>query len=266
MILSVTILGIVIAFALWLFSNHQNKVNRFLAIYYLSLALYGLEHYFVMYSGSVFWTATTYINISFIFLLPGPFLLFYVRGLITDQQSITRKDLIHFMPALINLLLLSPWLLNDFSIKKDLAEQIIDNPNILFSHNYLPFSIPPVLNFCLRAFSGIGYSLYCLKYIFKYHESTVMQNRSKQKAIQWIYLFVFFQILFFIIYLINTLISYTESIETVLYGRGSFFYITQGMFYMIQFLAILIFPPVLFSIQRILTVKYTHQSLHSEVA
>lgn len=66
-----------------------------------AMAVYFANHYLFIYGPSAFWLAFTYAHMTPIHLLLGPFLFFYVRGVLTDRHRVSRRDLLHFVPALL---------------------------------------------------------------------------------------------------------------------------------------------------------------------
>lgn len=251
MVLLASVFGIFIALVLFLSSNRHNRINRYVALYFLLLSLYGLIHYLVIYSGNEFWIAFGFINFSFLFLLPGPVLYFYVRGMLTGSRISLRRDWLHFVPAMFHLLMILPWICTDFSTKETLARILIDEPNAVFHNTIYQPVVSPIVNYLLRAASGIGYAVYGLVMIFKHHQEKIDPSSNQQKyAFTWLYLFVFFQALLFVIYLINSLIAYTDTIEGLIYRYDSLYYISAGMVVSIQQAILLIFPFMLYSIPQ----------------
>lgn len=251
MVLLASLSGIFIALALFFSSNQYNRINRYVALYFLLISFYGLIHYLVIYSGNQFLIACGFINFSFLFLLPGPVLYFYVRGMLTGTQISLRKDWLHFVPAAIHLLMILPWICTDFSTKEALARTLIDEPNAVFHNALFKPIVSTIINYVLRSISGIGYAAYGLIMIYQHHEEKIdLSNRQQKYAFTWLYLFVFFQALLFLIYLINSLIAYTDSIEGLIYRHDSLYYISAGMVVSMQQSILVIFPFMLYSIPK----------------
>lgn len=251
MVLLASLFGIFIALVLFFTSNQHNRINRYVALYFLLISLYGLIHYLVIYSGNAFLIACGFINFSFLFLLPGPVLYFYVRGMLTGTQINLRKDWLHFVPAAVHLLMVLPWICTDFSTKETLARILIDEPNQVFHNTLYQPIVSPIINYLVRSVSGIGYAVYGLIVIYQHHEEKIDLSSSQQKyAFTWLYLFVFFQALLFLIYMINSIIAYTDSIEGLIYRHDSLYYISAGMVVAIQQSILLIFPFMLYSIPK----------------
>jgi len=64
-------------------------------------------------------------------LLVGPFLYFYIRGVLNDQYNFKLKDGLHFIPAIIHLVGITPYLFTSFEYKENIAKQILGNLNVL---------------------------------------------------------------------------------------------------------------------------------------
>lgn len=254
MLLLAAALGMLISMTLFAFSRGGNKVNRYLAIYFFIVSLYVLVHYTVVFSGSVFWIAIAFINPSFLFLLPGPILYFYVRGTLTGKTKLDKKDLLHFIPAVIHFLMITPWLVTDFDTKLALARSIVEVPDSIFQTDYFHSIISFYSSFLLRSFMGIGYAVYCMILIYKHHQHKLsIANRHQHYAVIWLNLFVFTQMILFIVYMASVIISYNDTTESQLIGHGSLFHISQGMVFVMLQIILLIFPWALYGIPRRLT-------------
>lgn len=134
-----------------------------------------------------------------------------------------------------------PWICTDFSTKETLARILIDEPNAVFHNTLYKPVVSPIINYLLRSVSGIGYAVYGLALIYQHHQEKMDPSNQQKYAFTWLYLFVFFQVLLFLICLINSLIAYTDTIEGLIYRYDSLYYISAGMVVTIQPSILLIF-------------------------
>lgn len=127
MLLYISLLLVLLALILIVYNWKLNNNAVFIGLFFSLIAIYGLVHYFVVYGKSVFWLAIFYNHFSPFFLLAGPFLYFYVRGTLKDRQGLKKKDVLHFIPALIHLIGVLPYYFSSFSYKEYVAKMIISN-------------------------------------------------------------------------------------------------------------------------------------------
>lgn len=159
MLLYLSLMLILLAIILILYNWKRNKNAGFVGSFFLLIAIYGLAHYLSVYGKSAFWLAVFYNNISPFLLLSGPLLYFYVRGTLKDRQGLSAKDYLHFIPALIHLIGITPYLFSPFSYKKEVAEMIIENfENIKHINVNLFFNYK--FNFIFRLFLLFTYAIY----------------------------------------------------------------------------------------------------------
>lgn len=112
--LTICVLAILLTFYNW----HRNKTAIYLAAFLVTISVYGLAHYFAVDGKSAFWLAIFYVHFTPLNLLAGPFLYFYIRGTLNDRSEISRNDIIHFIPAIIHLIGIIPYMFSSFQYKE----------------------------------------------------------------------------------------------------------------------------------------------------
>ena len=163
-----------------------NKNTLFLGGYLFSLSLYTLVHYIVFESDSILAIAILFRHFSPIFYLPGALIYLYIRGILNNKQSFSKKDLLHFIPFIISTINILPYFFTPFSLKLELAEDIYAMSN--FSKLYDQYLFYP---FYLSAFirSGllISYVGACFYQLWKHkiHFSESLYS-SKQNLYRWL--------------------------------------------------------------------------------
>lgn len=90
---------------------------------------YLLTYYFCTESEDPIWIAIFYSNFTPFWYLLGPFLYFYVRNTISDNSHFRKGDYLHFLPFLIHLINMVPYLISPFSYKMEVAKLIIADFN-----------------------------------------------------------------------------------------------------------------------------------------
>jgi len=255
MLLYVSLFTILLSLIL-LFNNWKiNKNAAYLSLFLISSSIYGIAHYFVMYGKSPFWLAIFYNHFTPLMLLLGPFLYFYIRGTLDDTYSLKKIDFIHFIPAIIHLIGIIPYILQPFSEKLQIATQIIDNIDALlkiqinyFYDTKVSFVIRPVLLLC--------YILYCMYLIWKRFSSTTFDRNVPKKqlliSLRWLIVLIFS--LFFIVveFLIITYNSIHIKPSVGLINSYSS-YILSGVAYCIMSFSLLLFPNILYGFPKRIT-------------
>ena len=91
MLFYLTILGFLITFLIILNLRTSNKANLYLFFFFLINNIYSLSHYAAMDSGNKYLIAIMLVHFTPFYLLIGPFLYFYVRGLVYDDHKLYKK-------------------------------------------------------------------------------------------------------------------------------------------------------------------------------
>ena len=252
MLLYISIFTILLSLIL-LYSNWNiNRNATYLALFLISVSIYGIAHYFVVYGKSPFWLAIFYNHFTPLMLFLGPFLLFYFRGTLNDNAALKKRDWIHFIPALIHLIGIIPYTLQPFSEKIQIATIIIhDIDQILNINNNYFYST--AVNFVIRPVLLLVYIVYCMYLIWKRFAITIFDANipKKQLLISFRWLIILIVSLFFIV--IEFLIITFNSIHikpSVGLVNSYPLYILSGVAYGIMSLSLLLFPNILYGIPK----------------
>lgn len=97
--------------------------------------------------------------------LSMPFFYFFVRNTLRGQNHLSKKDLIHFLPAVVHLLELMPFFLMPYNEKYQLALQVAQNPVRLeaVAHGFIPGRWVNVARMVLQ----LGYYLFSIQLLFR---------------------------------------------------------------------------------------------------
>lgn len=252
MLLYVSIFTILLSLIL-LYSNWNiNRNATYLALFLISVSIYGIAHYFVVYGKSPFWLAIFYNHFTPLMLLVGPLLLFYIRGTLDDTTVLKKTDVFHFIPALIHLIGIIPYTLQPFSEKIQIATIIIhDIDQILNINNNYFYST--AVNFVIRPVLLLVYIVYCMYLIWKRFAITIFDANipKKQLLISFRWLIILIVSLFFIV--IEFLIITFNSIHikpSVGLVNSYPLYILSGVAYFGISFSLLLFPNILYGIPK----------------
>jgi len=247
MLLYISLLTIILSGLLVTYNWRINKNTIYLGGFFSILATYGLTHYFTIYTYSPFWLAVFYNNFSPFWFLTGPLLLFYYRGTLTDNSRLKGTDIIHFIPFLVQLIGIFPYLLTPFSYKVGITSQILNDLNLLtqFKVNWIT---TPIVNFFARpilVFSYLGYITYLL---WKYNPQSqrIKVPLQQYKLIyRWlIILAATTAILIFNFFLLS--LSLSKQTVTATLINDQFTHIFSGVAYFCMSFMLLLFPRILY--------------------
>lgn len=174
-------IGILISLIIFLY-NHR---NIFLAIFYLLTSLNGLFLYLIFLSDHETLAAIFIGHFFPILLLSGPILWFYVRGEITGELRIQRKDLWHFIPFLLNAIQIIPYVLKPWSYKLLVASYLKTINTVGMQALNIPWMSIRAY-FLVRILIFFVYLIYCSYYFIKNLTNPLLIKASwKIKWLKW---------------------------------------------------------------------------------
>jgi AraC-like DNA-binding protein len=164
MILTIGLLAILLSLVSVWFNWERNKAVVFFATFVISYSLFIITHQVIVYSDNPILFALFYNHLTPLFYLAGPALYFYFRALVEDKITFHRFDAIHFVPALITLIGITPFYFTSWEEKLEIANLIISDFD--FYKVITPNRIVPVeLNNILRPLLLLFYAFLSLKLI-----------------------------------------------------------------------------------------------------
>jgi AraC-like DNA-binding protein len=147
--------------------NRKSNFNIiFLGLLIVAYITGVVTYYFLAFEQSRFWIAVFYTNLAPLWYLPGPLLYFYVRGSILDTAVLRKWDYLHFIPFLVALVGVAPYLFSSFDYKLRVAEAIMANLNNAkdIRTNWI---LPYETNMLLRPILICAYCIVCIGMIFR---------------------------------------------------------------------------------------------------
>lgn len=227
---------LLILFAYYLY--HKNhKANLYLSLYFITISFGLFIQLIFVNSTNAKLLAICYLNFSSIYLLPGPFLYFYVRGIVWDKPVQFRKDWIHFIPFLFFLVLVLPWIFTSYATKLSLMEEIIADRNLLLSNRQTGMPISIGMMYVLRPVFGLVYILYTLVSCIRYYNRDGMtEEMIRTRTPLSIYTLLIFQLIMFLLHFFNAaiMVNSGDVYSLIQRGAGSFIFITQALYFIIQ--------------------------------
>jgi len=247
MLLYISLLTIILSGLLVSYNWRINKNTIYLGAFFSILATYGLTHYFTIYANSPFWLAIFYNNFSPFWFLTGPLLLFYYRGTLTDNSKLRGSDIIHFIPFLVQLVGIFPYLLTPFSYKVGIAAQILNDLNLItqFKVNWIT---TPIVNFLGRpilVFLYLGYITYLLWLHNPKSSRAKVPVQQSNLIYRWLILLeVTTAILIVNFFLLSLSLSKLTVTATMVNSQFTHFF--SGIAYFCMSFMLLLFPRILY--------------------
>lgn len=249
MLFFTSLITIILSIILLAFNWKINKNVGYLALFFIVIACYGLTHYFTLYAKSSFWLAVFYNHLTPLYFLPGPLLYFYSKASLKDKNVLKHwTDFLHFIPAFINLVAITPYIILPFSEKERIATLIIQNLESVV-HIKVNWIYPPILGFMARPIHLLIYGSIILFQIlnFKPKKEILDQIPQEQYRIvkKWILLLSFFVCAIAIGFIILTvkLLQYGISRELL---NGMPIHQIVGIIFFILPITLFLFPQILY--------------------
>jgi AraC-like DNA-binding protein len=230
-----------------LLAKYNWKVQKgalFIAGILIILSTYALTHYYTDPSESDFSLALLFGTLSPLWLLPGPLLFFYFRSVFQPKRIwVSWKDLLHFVPFLIHLINILPYLLSPFDYKLQVAHAIHENINTIQTLNINSlYSFKTA--FLSRPISLLIYLLWCTIFFLK------QLTKVSSRVAMWLLFFIFSLLITTSAYLsiAFNLFSSSFKVENI---SANPVYLASGIAYILLPIAlILFFPEVLYGIKK----------------
>ncbi len=246
MLLSISILSIVLSLII-IFSNwHINKNSVFIGGFLFLMSLFSIHYQLSIVSFSLLWNVIYFNTFTPLYLLLGPLFYFYVRGLFADRFLFTKKDLLHFIPAVIHLISIAKYIVLPFSKKMELVQYLNTHADQL---NQLPFNsfFTWQFNYVFRITLFFGYMFVCSFIIIKKY----ILYRKELKSTRSNYIFRWLFILVLSVLVISLSFSFSSTIYMQnnnslfrLYGQYSVYILTIGIVFIN--LTLLLIPEILY--------------------
>lgn len=267
MIVSVCLLTILISILIT-YNNYQNNRNTlFLGFVFFLSGLYGLSHYFVIFSDSVVLKAVFYNHPTPLFLLIGPLCYFYVRSTLRDNPRLNKYDWLHFIPALIQAIGIMPWILKPWTEKLAIADELTRSIDQLTKIDVNLF-FPTGVFMILRPFSVLTYGAVCLNMILRFEPSRERQyqipSSQFRRSHAWMMIFVICIQLISVLLLIMTIAGLGASPSTALYQLKPIHF-SFALLYSLLALSILFYPEVLYGMPRTIPMMNGKTHIHKHL-
>lgn len=252
MLLTLSIVGFFLSGMLITYSARVYKSTIYLGIFFFALSLYTFVEYALLYSKSTSLVSLVFLNFTFFTYLIGPMLYFYIRSSLTDNYSLRKSDLFHFIPLVIFLLFSLPYILTPYSIKTGLAAKIVEDPINLGLLNQKLIIFPVVVTLISRPLLVLGYTIWSgiifIHYLKNHKVSSILPGQSFMR--KWLSLLLVFTLILSAVHVIQICQLFSVKNLEIFYTLNGL-KLVSGIGLAGLLISPILFPKVLYGLPRI---------------
>jgi AraC-like DNA-binding protein len=251
MLLNVSFLGFFLAGILLIFSSYRRSKSAYLASYLLFSNLFSLIYYIIFENDHLELAAIFGINFTPLYFLTLPFLHLFVLSQQKDFQF-KQRYFLFFVPSLLILINISPYLMTPLSEKREFAKLFLKNAELMYQAKtlFLPYYYQSLLRpiFNLIFLACTCFTFYKTRDSFEFQKS---KFNERSFVLASLLIAGLLSILSFV-FILNRLL--VQNFEFTLLSKVSFSTINSMVDYLYvgQNLLLLFFPQILFREQIIL--------------
>lgn len=184
-----TLISLLLVVVMTYFNWSSNRNSAFLGIYLGLLSLYALTHYLMVIDFQPSLAAVLFNHLTPFYLLFGPALFWYTRGVIADDFVFKRSDLLHLLPALIQFVAIFEYsFFTPFADKVALIEQIKQQPETVLTIQLNSF-FSTSFNVVVRLISLVSYGAFSFFFLIRYMTQNVSSARAQLRenlVLRWV--------------------------------------------------------------------------------
>ncbi len=249
MLLYLTIFGFITTFLVFINLRNSNKTNIYLFFFLLINNIYALSHYATVFTSSRLLVAIMLVHFTPLYLLLGPLFYFYVRGLLNDDYKLSKWDILHFVPAVLFVINISPYLIQSWDYKLNYASGVLIDSRNFLKVNYL--FLPPKFSFLTRPVIAFVYVIVSVLLIINRGLKKNYLSKQSSLVFKWLMLLVITSIFMYLGFLLFTFAAYFDMDIKVPDQKGNFIlYITIFGLFLLNF-SLLFFPNIMYGLPQL---------------
>ena len=249
MLLYLTLAGFLVTILIGINLKNSNKSNIYLLFFLLINNIYALSHYATIESKNRYLIVIMLVNFVPFYLMAGPLLYFYFRGVLKDDHRLSKLDLLHFIPSIIMLINIMPYLVKGIDYKLAYADQVIVNPTNFIKFDYL--FIGPGFNLVLRPFHALMYVFACIILMYKNRINIFNKNNQLRLISKWLTLISILAVILYLSFLIFVFIGYSAYDYKIAYNQASILLYATSTGLIILNFSLLFFPNILYGLPQL---------------
>lgn len=172
--------GIFISGLAYVYHRGYEKANRFLAYFLFLGFLYMLIQYNTGYGDFPGLSAVLMSGFPSLYYLIGPCAFFYIRSIITDDDKLTRRDLLHLIPFVFVCSGTIPFIFTSWEEKLAVVQRF-QSDQWAWMDIRINAWMPDPVNQIARAFHSLAYFGYTLFQLFVFFRNPV-KNRAREQV------------------------------------------------------------------------------------
>lgn len=230
-----------------------NKNTIYLSSFLLLFTLYALTHYWMVVDIQPTYAAILFNHLTPLYLLAGPLLYFYVRGVLKDEFSLNYTDGFHLIPAGIQLIAITPYLFTvSFENKAELVQALSDDPTLLGSTEF-NWIFSTAQNSIIRLGLFLGYLVVSARLLILHllrSKPSLGITLQRSVVLRWL-LYLHFSITLIIGLYLHFLYRFGQDASYLSESSTITLQTVIAMIIVLNNLSLLLFPELLFGIPRI---------------
>jgi AraC-like DNA-binding protein len=208
------------------------------------LSAYALTHYYSTSEESDYVYAIIYGTLSPLWLLPGPLLYFYFKGIFQQGKSkVSWKDGLHFIPSLYHLINILPYLFSPFEYKLYVAHAIhqdINNLQLININSLYSFKTA----FLIRPIALLFYLFWCTLLFLR------QKNSINPRTQIWLHCFIISLLITTLVYLYVAIKLFSHTLDTESFDSIPIYTASGIAYILLPITLIVFFPEVLYGIKK----------------
>ncbi len=253
LVIFISLLNIFLSLLLLINNWKKNKNILFLSSFLVIYSVYGISGSLLNDGGSVWLFAVILNNFAPFYYLFPVLLYFYVRTTFSDFKRYRKTDFLHFIPFIINLIAIIPYLLTSFDYKYSVAEKLMCNYDAYMVYDFKLF-YPHIINQVARPLLFFIYLIASGILIIKFLPKLKASTGSVKMQFNFMIVTIFSIISFFLILSLMHIfvaiyqIVHTNPHDTFIYAK-KLFRLIANLYFIIP-LFILLNPRFLYGLPQ----------------
>ena len=227
-----------------------NKNIIFLSLYLAFFTTYGLTHYWMTVDAQPSLAAIFFNHFTPFYLLVGPLLYFYVKGVLSDELIFKRTDFIHIIPGIIQLVAVAPYVFTlPFEVKVEMLQGLVENPTLATKIRF-NWMFTNEQNALIRLGFLLGYIFATARLLVKHltqNNIPISINLQRSVVLRWL-IYLHISTLTLISLYIFFLFSFAKDNSFIDTQLATTIQTLLAVFLVINNLSLLLFPELLFGI------------------
>lgn len=130
-----------LAIVMLIYNWRLNKNILFFSLYLIIISFTSILYDQIINGGSAQLVMILIGNAGPLFFLMGPLFYFFIRGLAMEQKQFSDKDLLHFLPFFLNMIVMVPYMFESIEFKMQLAQNSLQNLSFYMNSKLAVFPI-----------------------------------------------------------------------------------------------------------------------------